>query len=445
MTTRKFMAVLAVLAVLVLPGLCVRPAAAQDAQQSQANQAAPYTMPEYNAYQAAANEKDAKQRIKLLDDFVAKFPNSSLLNYVYQAYWDAYGQLRNYPKVIEYTEKFLAMGEKNPVPNRLTATYQHSVALEPGYNPKDPNAKEYLTKGRDTAQLGLKLLDQFQKPANMTDQQFTDTVKKPVTATLQGAIGFADLQLKDCAGAVNAFKVLLASTPNDPVVNYRLALSYMCMNPPQQLDGFWYLARAVDNKIPDADKIKDYLRKAMLAYQQPTCDNLIDAQLNELLQLAANSTERPATYSLPSATDLQKVAASSTILTVLTDLKAGGDKAKLTWLAICGAEFPEVVGKVMEVTPVADSVDVKMFTGATPEEITAATTPNMDVKVAGEPEASRLQKDDGARFKGTLSGYDPEPFMLHWDKATINPEDIPAEKGGGKRTPHRVPPKSGSK
>jgi outer membrane biogenesis lipoprotein LolB len=78
-TMRKFMLVLAV-AALVLPGLCARPAAAQDSQQSQANQAPPYTMPEYNAYQAAANEKDAKQRVKLRDDFVAKFPNSSLLN-----------------------------------------------------------------------------------------------------------------------------------------------------------------------------------------------------------------------------------------------------------------------------------------------------------------------------------------------------------------------------
>jgi len=38
--------------------------------------------------------------------------------------------------------------------------------------------------------------------------------------------------------------------------------------------------------------------------------------------------------------------------------------------------------------------------------------------------------------------YDPDPaFMLHWDKAKVNPEDIPAEKGG-KRTPHKVAPKS---
>lgn len=439
---RKCLMVFAICSALIAPSVHACAAAAPDAPQP--NAAPQYTMPEYNAYQAAASEKDAKQRVKLLDDFVAKFPNSTLLNYVYPAYWEAYGQLHNYPKVIEYSEKYLGLPDKNTnLQGCLSAAFQHSLALEPAYNAKDPSAKDYLAKGRDIAQQGLKFLDQFQKPGNMTDAQFTDQVKKPVTATLESAIGFADLQVKECSGAVDAFKALLGSTATDPVVNYRLALSYMCMNPPQQIDGFWYLARAVDLKIADADKIKDYLRKAMIAYQQPTCDSLIDAQLNELLQLAANSTDRPATYSLPSVTDLQKVASTSTILTVLTDLKGGGDKAKLTWLAICGAEFPEVVGKIIEVTPASDSVDVKMYTGATPEEIQAATTANMDVKVVGQPEASRLQKDDGVRFKGTLSGYDPEPFMLHWDKATVNAEDIPAEKGGGKHTPHKVPAKPG--
>jgi hypothetical protein len=33
--------------------------------------------------------------------------------------------------------------------------------------------------------------------------------------------------------------------------------------------------------------------------------------------------------------------------------------------------------------------------------------------------------------------------MLHWDKAKVNPEDIPAEKGApGQRKPHKVAPKS---
>ena len=101
-------------------------------------------------------------------------------------------------------------------------------------------------------------------------------------------------------------------------------------------------------KVPDSDKVKDYLRAKVLAYEQPGCDNQVDAQVNEMLQLAANSPDRPATYMIPSADDLNKVRQASNIITVISDLNGGGDKAKMTWLAICGAEFPEVVGKVID-------------------------------------------------------------------------------------------------
>jgi hypothetical protein len=248
--------------------------------------------------------------------------------------------------------------------------------------------------------------------------------------------------LKDFPSAIQYFKAALAVNPTDAITNYRLGLAYLQSAPPQPLDGFWYLARAVNQKIPDDAKVKDYLRKQILAYEQPGCDSLVDAQFSELLQLSANAPDRPATYTIPSADDLKKIQTSSNILTVLTDLKGGGDKAKMTWLAICGAEFPEVVGKVIDVTPGTDSVELHLATGATPDEIEKATAANLDVKVVGQPEAARLQKDDGVRFSGTLASFDPDPaFMLHWDKAKVNPEDIPAEKG--KHTPHKVAPKPG--
>ena len=39
-----------------------------------------YTTEEYNAYIKAHDETDPQQKIKLLDDFVAKYPNSALLD-----------------------------------------------------------------------------------------------------------------------------------------------------------------------------------------------------------------------------------------------------------------------------------------------------------------------------------------------------------------------------
>jgi hypothetical protein len=81
------------------------PASAQD----QSSQQPPYTIPEYNAYQAARSETNAQNRVKLLDDFVAKFPNSTLLPYIYQLYFSTYGELKDYPNVIKSADKLLSL------------------------------------------------------------------------------------------------------------------------------------------------------------------------------------------------------------------------------------------------------------------------------------------------------------------------------------------------
>jgi tetratricopeptide (TPR) repeat protein len=441
---RKYLLTNAILlGALVWIFLPARPIAAQPQAAGQDQAKPTYTIPEYNAFQAANAEKDPQARLKLLDDFVAKFPNSTLNPYVYRLYIKTYTDLKNYPKVIEFADKVIALGDKIDAGGKLEALQARCQVFPFVFNAKAADAADQLTKERDAALQGAALLKSYPKPAGstMTDAQFDDQ-KKPVIAFFEGAAGFASLKLKDSAGAVAAFKEVLAITPTDAAASYQMGVAYLEMKPPQSLDGFWAVARAINLKIPSADTIKEFLRRQILAYEQPGCDALVDAQLNELLQLSANSPDRPATYTIPSADDLTKIRGSSNILTVLTDLKAGGDKAKMTWLALCGAEFPEVVGKIIDVSAGTDFVELKLYTGATPEEIQAATTSNLDVKVVGQPEASRLQKDDGVRLSGTLVGYDPDPnFMLHWDKAKVNPEDIPAEKGGAKRPAHKAPAK----
>jgi tetratricopeptide (TPR) repeat protein len=436
--TRNFFGTHRMLLIALLLSASALSAAGQ--AQQQASQQPTYTVPEYNGFQACRTETNAQSKVKCLDDFVTKFPNSTLMQYVYQLYYTAYYELKNYAKSIEYADRLIALGDKVDAATRLQAI-QTRVQLFPFvYNPKAPDAHDQLTKERDAAIQGRDLLQSFPKPKDSTDADF-DAKKKPGLALFSSSAGFADLQLKDNGAAADAFKASLADNPTDAVSAYRLGLAYLQMVPPKSLDGFWALARAINLKVPDSDKIKDYLLKQILAYEQPGCDATATAQLNELLQLAGTTGDRPATYTIPTADDLNKVRQSSNILTVLTDLKTGGDKAKLTWLAICGAEFPEVVGKIIDVTPGTDTVELHAYTGATPEEMQAATTANMDVKLQGQPEASRLQKDDGVRFSGTLVSYDPDPaFMLHWEKAKVNPDDIPEEKG--KHAPHKTPAKN---
>jgi tetratricopeptide (TPR) repeat protein len=444
--------------VIIASVLWCAPARPVSAFMQQAADKPTYTIPEYNAFQAARGETNPQNRIKLLDDFVTKFPNSTLMPYVTQLYLSTYTELKDYPKVIETADKVVAQGDKVDAGVRLQALQARVQAFSSpgGFDPKASNAHDQLAKERDAAKQGSALLQAYPKPANstMSDADFA-AQKKPGIAFFDASAGLADMQLKDNAAAAESFKAALVNNPADAVTNYRLGLAYLGMTPPQSIDGFWSLARAINLKVPDADKIKDYLHKAIYNYEQPGCETSVDEQVNELLTLAGTSGDRPATYTIPAAADLQKLAQASTILTVITDLSAGGDKAKMTWLAICGAQFPGVVGKIIEVKPGDGFVDFLVATGADDAALQAATTPNMDVKVwittppagaagaaqnTAQPDVTRLAKDDGLRFSGAIVSYDPTPFLLHWDQVKVDPTIIPEKAEAGK--PHkRVPTK----
>jgi tetratricopeptide (TPR) repeat protein len=441
-------AIAAALCFLSLPANAGLPKAPQAGQQPS------YTLPEYNAEQAAAAEKDPQAKIKLLDAFVAQYPNSTLMQYIYQFYYQTYYQLKNYGKAIEYADKLIALGDKADLAVRVQAIQARVQLFSLAFDPKAADAHEQLVKQRDAALLGVKLFPDLRKVPNST---VTDDQVKAGSAYLEAAAGAADIQLKDSSAAVEAFKAALAINPKDAVSSYRLGLAYLNSTPPQALDGFWALARAIDLKVPDDAKIKDYLRSRILQYEQPGCDNQVDAQLNELLQLAANSPERPASYVIPSHDDLVKISQSSTIITVINDLSGGGDKAKTTWLAICGAEFPEVVGKIIEVQKADNVINFMVFTSDNADQMQAATTANMSVKVwtappppgtatgpgnaadVPQPDVVRFQKDDPIRFSGALVSYDPSPFLLHWDQVKVDPTTIPSGPGAPKHAPTHKP------
>lgn len=411
-------------------------------QAAAGGQAGGYTMPEFNAEQACANDKNPTSQVKCLDDFVSKYPNSTLMTYVYPLYYAAYYQLKNWPKVIEYADKTAALGDKIGPNERYNALYVRALA----FNSLSPADQTGQAKGMIAAVTeALKLLPALKKPDQIEEKAFEEEKKKGAIL-LNGTAAQAAFGTKDYPTSVNFFKAVLALNPDEPISEYRLGQVYLASNPPQTMDGFWFIARAITSKAATQDqstKLKTYLRKLIANYEQAACDNLVDAQLNELLQLAGSSADRPTTYSVPSSADLDAARKDMTIASVIADLKAGGDKSKITWLASCGLEFPDVPGKLIEVTPGAaatDPVVLKVAFVTSDAEFQAATTPNMDVKVIGQPEAAKLEKDNPVRFTGTLLSYDPDPnFMLHWDKAKVNAEDLPKEKAPAKKPPVRKP------
>ena len=199
-------------------------------------------MAEYNAYTAAQATKDPTAQIKALDDFVAKYPNSALLIYVYPLYFNAYSQLKNWPKVIEYADKTLALGDKIEPPVKYQAYYARAFAytnIQPP--PTDPDQAK---KARQAALDGLQTLNALKKPDSMSHDDF-DKQKKAPAILFNYTAATAAAAVKDNAAAIESYKAVLVLTPDDAVTAYRIGQAYESMQPPQQIDAFWYFAKAV--------------------------------------------------------------------------------------------------------------------------------------------------------------------------------------------------------
>jgi hypothetical protein len=399
----------------------------------------PYTLPEYNSYQACATDKVPASQVKCFDDFFSKYPNSALLIYAYPLDYQAYYQLKNWSKVIEFADKLVGLGDKVGPNEKYGALYARAYAYNT-MNSQDPSlAKAEMAACAE----GLSLIPQLKKPEKISDDVF-EQQKKEASIYLNGTCARAAMVQKDYPDAAKYYKAVLALNPDEVITNYHLGQLYLATTPPQPMDAFWYIARAASSKNAtqqQATEIKKYLRKLIANYQQAACDNLTDAEVTELLQLASTSTDLPATYKIPSVDDLTKARTSMTIVSVIAALKAGGDQAKTTWLAACGLEFPNVPGKLIDIIPGAtpdQPIDLKLAFVTNDAEFQAATAADMDVIVAGQPEAARLEKGNPVHFTGTLAAYDPEPnFMLHWNKAKVNEEDIPKEKPKPAHHPRR--------
>lgn len=438
----KWLSVAFIAAAMVISAAAATLAAPQEQQPQQPKPS--YTLAEYNAYQAAHSEKDPQMKLKDLDDFVMKFPSSTLLMYIYGDYYSTYYSLKNYPKTIEFVDKLLALPNVD-LGTRLQSLGYRAQAMLYGSADKALQTPEAYTKAKDAAAQGLQTLNQWQKPQNMTDEQFA-TNKKALAVLFNSVAGIAESGLKDYKAAADSYKAVLALDPNDAVTHFRLGVAYLQEMPQDAPNGFWELSRSIALKGPGEAQVRTYLRNQLLHYQQPSCDNLADDEINQMITLAATSSDRPASMMIPGAEELQK--ARDDTANFLAWLQGGGEHGRVMWLATCGLEYPDVGVKILDIMPADnDNFTLKVYRPAAADpdaaakEMDSATMPNMEVHIVGQPDAKRLMKDDAVRFTGTLKGYQQSPFLLTWDNAKVNPEDLQPAPTGAKRPARSAAPK----
>lgn len=405
-----------------------------------AGQANPgYTTAEYNEYNAAKSKTVPAEKIAALEAFITKFNNPTLMPFVYRDLYTTYYAQKNYAKTIEYVDKLLAL-EKVDAATKLAALVNRGQAYGAGATDAAMQTPEMLTKTRQASEQGIAALAALAKPANMAEDAFNKQ-KQAIGFVFNSVAGIAASYQKDYKAAETSFQAALALNAEDATTHYRLGAADLQEAPPNANDGFWELGRSIALKIPGTDQVKQFMRGRLIQYQQPGCEKLVDEQINQVLTLAAAGAGRPSDFIIPSAQDLQM--ARDDTSNFLPWLQEGGAHANTMWLATCGLEFPDVAVRVMEVVPgdAPDKFTLSAFRAPTQEAMEAATMPNMEIHVTGQADVKKVSKDDFVRFTGTLNGYQATPFLLTWDEAKVNPEDLqdlaapgaPAAAGRGGR------------
>jgi hypothetical protein len=242
----------------LLVGLSAAPLYSQAAAEAKQPQAK--TKAEYDAYLALFNEQNPTKKVELSTKFLTDYPDTEFKMYIYQMQIDSYARLGNVDKVVETGNKFSTdfpqadNNTKKFVLQRLMAAYQQQnnfeKTLEYGekllqIDPKDlpslltlssilperlpqDEAKKaaQLDKALEYANRALAETNALQKPAQITDQQWTEE-KNKLLATVTSSVGLVHLNKKEYDKASEQYEKSTSLAKTNPIDFYRLGISYM--------------------------------------------------------------------------------------------------------------------------------------------------------------------------------------------------------------------------
>jgi len=176
-----------------------RPAWAQDkpaaqgakpaqGQQGQAPAGPQVTPQQVKDAQAIQNELDPDKQMQMVNDFVAKYPDSPYLSDVY--FFGAYAaqQKGDVVKVVDFGEKSLKAKNDNMRTLILMAAILPMPQVAQG-----ADAEKKLAEAEADANKVLQMLPQLPKQATQTDEQFQQA-KSAVSAEAHAALGMVHLQ-----------------------------------------------------------------------------------------------------------------------------------------------------------------------------------------------------------------------------------------------------------
>ncbi|MBZ5508172.1 MAG: hypothetical protein LAO78_22150 [Acidobacteriia bacterium] len=190
---------------------------------------------EYNAYMSAYNMADPAAKGAAMEAFVARYPESVVKVDALEQGMAAYQQAGNVQKLEQVARKLVDADFDNVRPIAIL-TVLLRTQLTQGDNSK-------LTDLCSYAHRGATFLASWSKPENLSEADFA-MLRNQMAEILYGGSGLCSLKMKAYNLSRENYLKALQINPGDPSNNFELGTAEL-ENDPMDVNGFWYLAKAV--------------------------------------------------------------------------------------------------------------------------------------------------------------------------------------------------------
>jgi len=230
---------------------------AQPAQEAQGEQKRKVIQDskEYNAYIAAANAADPKQKAQLMESYLQTYPNTVMKKEGLEILLKAYQQVNDTEKIKATSQRLLDLDPENLTALALLSYLNRAQAQQGG-----ADAAAQLQLAGQLGERGLQLLKTASKPAGYSDEQWAK-MQASLRLIFLGSAGHAALEAKNYPTAQLYLKQVVEQQPTDVNSTYLLALSYLSPKPPV-VDGLFWIAKAAAS----APQLEAYARNQYARY-----------------------------------------------------------------------------------------------------------------------------------------------------------------------------------
>ncbi len=378
-------------------------AAGQTAQgQKQIKDAA-----EYNAYIAAYNTADPTAKAAAMEAFLQQYPNTIEKEDAMEILMAAYQASNNVAKAADAAARALQLNPNN-VRALLLEVYVKRAAGAAG----GANAAASLAEAAQLGAQGVTALQSYNKPEGMADADY-QKLKSIAASVFHGAEGFGALQVKDYTKAQQELRAAVEANPsNDPSAIqdvYPLALAYLEAKPADDVNGLWFIARAINLSNNNPAYLK-YGHSRYLRFHHG------EDGWQQLLAQTKTTAVPPADFTIAAGPPQPSPSEQAALMVkdheptqmAFSDweyiLSSGNqDAADKVWSAIKG----KAVGLKGQVITSSRS---KITVAATPEMM-AAKTADVEVTLAN-PVGVAPAVGSTVQFQGKPTSYDASPFLM---------------------------------